>query len=542
MLNGIDDGYQQQSGTGGDWGMLTRLMRSAAIIAAVVTLTLPAVAQDQYDADCRPLPPDGWMMLPKSPSAACLQQRAQAARTVKIEQGKKQVRSNAEAGTKRALATDDGQVKTSEVVPEDETPPIAEAVYADKTIAVQYEGLSVELAANRSHDSKVCQPYTGSPSTEPTLTECEVLTATGHYHDHVAFTSIVSVLDRSLLSVELLHATVEIRRLDATTPMPQVVLTTYSGGAHCCTSTKIITGDTAENWHEVVADELDGGYRFFDPDHNGSSNLVASDESFLWSFDAYAMTRPPTRIFKLVGVELKDVTKHDRYRGFLLKQLREMEHWAQTENALRSSGYLAGWVAQKILVNQFDDAWRTVLASSRSVDDLDSCSACVVCRVDARVWQDKVCPQSEKVTVPFPEALAVFLVEHGYLTPDQSTRVGYDVTKIKADRTAGLAAPTQAYENKQEQIARDWHSYTRDGDCIRSQTPSSPAELISFDRADGLTDDVLVLKSDGAGKPMAVKVGEPTGNGMETVYMFFRGASECEAYRQSQQRKIKDLQ
>ena len=51
-----------------------------ATILAASTIT-PAMAQQYgYDAQCRPLPPPGWMLMPQPPSQVCLQQRAVAAK------------------------------------------------------------------------------------------------------------------------------------------------------------------------------------------------------------------------------------------------------------------------------------------------------------------------------------------------------------------------------------------------------------------------------------------------------------------------------
>jgi hypothetical protein len=173
-------------------------------------------------------------------------------------------------------------------------------------------------------------------------------------------------------------------------------------------------------------------------------------------------------------------------------------------------------VAQKILVGQLDDAWRTMLASyDRSSEASSFCSLCSACRVDARVWEKtgdfSICPEDQKYTLPFPEALAGFLVKNSYLTPEQSKSLGYNVVQNELSRKKDIEAATVAYETQREQ---EWFGYSRYGECMKPNVPRSPAALITMDRMNGLEDNVRVLKSDTAGKTLVVRVGEPHGNGM----------------------------
>jgi hypothetical protein len=153
------------------------------------------------------------------------------------------------------------------------------------------------------------------------------------------------------------HAKAEVYRLDSTTP-PQIILTFFTGGAHCCEVTKIITSGNLENWHEIKVDEVDGnaGYAFRDLEGNGVSELVGVDGSFYYAFDSYAGSYAPTRILKLIGTELKDVTRDSQYRGYLLSELRHMEAFAKIQNAQYGNGYFAGWIAQNALIGQLDSS------------------------------------------------------------------------------------------------------------------------------------------------------------------------------------------
>jgi len=90
--------------------------------------------------------------------------------------------------------------------------------------------------------------------------------------------------------------------LESSGSMPQVVMTSFTGGAHCCTETDIATSDSDGRWSVLKADRLDGdGYQFEDLGGDGVSELVSVDNSFLYAFDCYACSYAPVRVHKLEG-------------------------------------------------------------------------------------------------------------------------------------------------------------------------------------------------------------------------------------------------
>jgi uncharacterized protein YecT (DUF1311 family) len=126
-------------------------------------------------------------------------------------------------------------------------------------------------------------------------------------------------------------AEIRLMRLDRSAKQPQVIFTYNWGGAHCCTITRIATVDEARNWHVIDGGILDAdGYEVLDLDKDGDSELVSIDNSFLYAFGCYACSYAPTRIKRLVGDNLKDVTSESRYRNFLQDRLRRLESNART--------------------------------------------------------------------------------------------------------------------------------------------------------------------------------------------------------------------
>lgn len=131
--------------------------------------------------------------------------------------------------------------------------------------------------------------------------------ASGRFRDRAAF---VLRADKATPS-NMPRAKLGLRWLNLSTGIPQVVLTYFSGGAHCCMLTSIATLDPSGSWRTVDGGAINGdlGYEFADLDNSGGSLLVSYDNSFLYPFACYPCSFAPTRIKRLVGAELLDVSK-----------------------------------------------------------------------------------------------------------------------------------------------------------------------------------------------------------------------------------------
>ena len=83
-------------------------------------------------------------------------------------------------------------------------------------------------------------------------------------------------------------ASAAIVRLDPSSPLPQVVASHFTGGAHCCTVMKIVTF-TDGRWRVVNVGEFNsGGPEPEDLNGDGSAELVGKDDSFNYAFASYA--------------------------------------------------------------------------------------------------------------------------------------------------------------------------------------------------------------------------------------------------------------
>jgi hypothetical protein len=200
-------------------------------------------------------------------------------------------------------------------------------------------------------------------------------------------------------------------RLDPDTEQPQLVVTRYTGGAHCCTANWIITKPKdAAAWSMIDAGTIDGGggYGYGDLDGDGALEALGVDNSFLYAFDSYAGSVAPLRIYQLRGASFKDVTMEPKFKAQAKQDLAAIEFGAKlADDTWHSNGFLAGWVAKKIQMGEGDEAWARMLKNYEKQSDFGP----QICLTGAKTEE---CPADQLQTVPFPKALAQFLNEKDY--------------------------------------------------------------------------------------------------------------------------------
>jgi hypothetical protein len=168
---------------------------------------------------------------------------------------------------------------------------------------------------------------------------------------------LVPLPGRSALTVLDLNGTNE----------PQVLLDLYSGGAHCCTSTRIyhLLGRSLR-YGVLSHDWGNPGYRIEDLDSDGRLEFVTGDDAFSYAFTSYAASRRPPRIWKFDGRLLVDVTRKfpkvvEDDAASCWSAFEEMSPTDATGDNVR--GVAAAYVADYCLLGQCKAGWEKLRAS-----------------------------------------------------------------------------------------------------------------------------------------------------------------------------------
>jgi hypothetical protein len=183
--------------------------------------------------------------------------------------------------------------------------------------------------------------------------------------------------------------------------IPEVIVTTFSGGAHCCTE-YTIHGWERNRFFTIKTGPLDsGGGLFKDLDGDRKVEFLTADNAFLYAFSSYAGSFPPTRIYQYRPGKLVNVTRN--YPKVLRAHAWQMYQAIQDHDRsqIDINGVLAGYVAQKILLGEFQDGWNLMMARYDRKSDWGL----------ERYQGDKVVGKYPN----FPIALRAFLINTGYL-------------------------------------------------------------------------------------------------------------------------------
>jgi len=199
---------------------------------------------------------------------------------------------------------------------------------------------------------------------------------------------------------------IQIAEMDPGNPHPEVVVSFYTGGAHCCSNTKVVTASPdGAVWSTIDVGEFDGSPLLAtDLDGDGRYQIAARDNAFLYAFACYACSETPLQVIGVENGEVKNVTEEPRFK-------RAHEGWLKSiiENVSDDdvNGFLAGYVGEKILLGEGKQAWGTMLAYYDKESDwgLENCTK--------PLDENGECP-GEMVTLTFPEALEHMLKENGY--------------------------------------------------------------------------------------------------------------------------------
>ena len=203
------------------------------------------------------------------------------------------------------------------------------------------------------------------------------------------------------------EAEASIAEIDPTNKHPEVYFTAYSGGAHCC-STVIVATEVGDKWQTVQVGEFDGGGDYLeDINGDGIAEIVTVDNRFLYTFDCYACSAAPLKIYTVRAGAVIDVSADSRFLPAHRDWLAQIEDTVDPKERWKSPGFLAGWVAAKISVGEGAAAWKELNARWNFAKDAGE-------EVCPNGDDPDKCPKKLRKVMKFPERLKLFLDQNGY--------------------------------------------------------------------------------------------------------------------------------
>lgn len=190
---------------------------------------------------------------------------------------------------------------------------------------------------------------------------------------------------------------------------PEVVFTSYTGGAHCCTQV-IVAESLGDRWVAVPIGEFDGDSSFLsDLDGDGNAEIAPYDNRFLYEFDCYACSAAPLVVITVRDGQAVDVAAEPRFLPAHRDWLRRLEESVDPDRRWTSPGFLAGWVAARTRIGEGTRAWEALLANwDFAADEGEE-----VCLTGEDIED---CPRRQRAVLTFPERLQLFLRRTGYLS------------------------------------------------------------------------------------------------------------------------------
>jgi|HigsolmetaAR202D_1030399.scaffolds.fasta_scaffold22426_2 hypothetical protein len=152
---------------------------------------------------------------------------------------------------------------------------------------------------------------------------------------------------------------------------PEVILDTWSSGAHCCTVMLLLYWDGSQ-YRRIIRNWWDGGYRLAQLDKDGEVEFLSVDNRFRYKFAPYVYSGMPVQIWALRGGKLVDATTEhpDQIRKDRARWLKSwMQGLRDPMNATASSrGFAAAWAADAYRISGRQE---TLKKLRRAADRLD---------------------------------------------------------------------------------------------------------------------------------------------------------------------------
>lgn len=147
---------------------------------------------------------------------------------------------------------------------------------------------------------------------------------------------------------------------------PEVLLDLYSGGAHCCFSSRIYRYDATQARYRVSRHFWgDPAYRLRDINRDGKPEFVTSDDRFAYRFASFASSGMPIQLWSYRAGKFTNVTR--RFPKLVARDsTRQWRSYLGNRKDGETRGFLAAWAADEYSLGRGRKVQRT-LTSTRLI-------------------------------------------------------------------------------------------------------------------------------------------------------------------------------
>lgn len=206
---------------------------------------------------------------------------------------------------------------------------------------------------------------------------------------------------------------VGIGKLATTDAAPSIVLESFTGGAHCCATLRVVT-PAGRQLKVIEFEAIDGaGDAAFpkDVDGDGVMDFVRQDDGFRYQFSSGAGSMSPPLIFNIYKANLVDVTSEPGFVPLWTKYAADARALCADRRDPDRNGACAAYVAAAARLGRFTTAMKEAEALAATGKDIVLPTSCRVAEVNG------LCPAGmERKFFTFGDALRWFLRDAGYIS------------------------------------------------------------------------------------------------------------------------------